>query len=360
MTIKSTFRGLTLVCVLVTNTLFAQDAVKTEAPKEVPLSISGHVDAYYRYSSNGVAGKTSYSDAGKGFGFGMANLQLSKDAGKISFMADVMFGPRAEGTNYYYTNATNNNSSLALIKQLYVSYKPTDKLKFTLGNFMTFIGYELVEASNNLNYSMSYNYTNGPFYHTGLKLDYQLTDKFGAMVGLFNRTDTKLDNGSKFFGGQLSYVDGPFKIYGNILAGKEADSSQVNTFDITTSYQATPKFGIGFNLINKSVTPEKGSAESWLGTALYLNYAFTDKFTLAARGEYLKDPKGRLVTIDDKKVIDDTITAFTLSGNFKVDALTIIPEIRFDSAKKGIFANDKDATYKKAETAFILAAVYKF
>ena len=355
MTIKSTFRGLTLVCVLVTNTLFAQDAAKTEAPKEVPLSIAGHVDAYYRYSSNGVAGKTSYSDAGKGFGFGMANLQLSKDAGKISFMADVMFGPRAEGTNYYYTNASGNASSLALIKQLYVSYKPTDKLKFTLGNFMTFVGYELVEASNNLNYSMSYNYTNGPFYHTGLKVDYQLTDKFGAMVGLFNRTDTKLDNGPKFFGGQLSYVDGPFKIYGNVLAGKEADSSQVTTFDITTSYQATSKLGLGFNLINKSVTPEKGTAKSWLGTAFYLNYAFTDKFTLAGRGENLNDSKGALFGFND-----NTLTAFTLSGNFKVDALTIIPEIRFDSAKKGIFPNDRDATYKTGETAFILAAVYKF
>ena len=354
MTIKSTLKGLTLVGVLFTNSIFAQDAAKTEAPKEVPLSISGQVDAYYRYSSNGVAGKTSYSDAGKGFGFGMANLQLSKDAGKISFMADVMFGPRAEGTNYYYTNATNNNSSLALIKQLYVSYKPTDKLKFTLGNFMTFVGYELVEASNNLNYSMSYNYTNGPFYHTGLKLDYQFTDKFGAMVGLFNRTDTKLDNGPKFFGGQLSYVDGPFKIYGNILAGKEADSSQVTTFDITTSYQATPKFGIGFNLINKSVTPEKGSAESWLGTALYLNYAFTDKFTLAGRGEFLNDSKGALFGFND-----NTITAFTLSGNFKVDALTIIPEVRFDSSKKAIFATDAGKT-EKGETAFILAAVYKF
>ena len=355
MTIKSTFRGLTLLCVLVTNTLFAQDAAKPEAPKEVPPSISGHVDAYYRTSSNGVAGKTSYSDAGNGFGFGMANLQLSKDAGKISFMADVMFGPRAEGTNYYYTSKTENASSLALIKQLYISYKPTDKLKFTLGNFMTFVGYELVEATNNLNYSMSYNYTNGPFFHTGLKVDYQVTDKFGAMVGLFNRTDTKLDNGPKFFGGQLSYVSGPFKIYGNVLVGKEADSSQVNTFDITTMYQATPKLGLGFNLINKSATPEKGSTTSWLGTAFYLNYAFTDKFTLAGRGEFLDDAKGALFGFND-----NTVTAFTLSGNFKVDALTIIPEIRLDASKSKIFATTDATKSEKAETAFILAAVYKF
>jgi Putative beta-barrel porin-2, OmpL-like. bbp2 len=250
---------------------------------------------------------------------------------------------------------------LTFIKQLYVAYKPTDKLKFTLGNFMTFVGYELAEASNNLNYSMSYNYTNGPFYHTGLKMDYQFTDKFGGMVGVFNRTDTKLDNGSKFVGGQLSYVDGPFKIYLNGLSGKEIDSSAVTTFDITTSYQATDKLGLGFNLINKSVKPEGGTAKAWLGTAFYLNYAFTDKFVLAARGEYLADKKGALFGINDNNV-----TAFTISGNFKIDALTIIPEIRFDSAKKDIFATDEILKstgfpkYTGSETSFILAAVYKF
>ena len=53
MAIKITLKGLTLACVLFTNTVFAQDAAKADAP--VPLSIAGHVDAYYRYSTNGVA-----------------------------------------------------------------------------------------------------------------------------------------------------------------------------------------------------------------------------------------------------------------------------------------------------------------
>jgi Putative beta-barrel porin-2, OmpL-like. bbp2 len=351
MAIKLTLKGLTLACILFTaNIAFAQDTAKV-----APLSIAGHVDAYYRYSSNGVAGKTSYSDVAKGFGFGMANLQLSKDNGKVGFMADVMFGPRAEATNYYYFDATTGkSSSLALIKQLFVTYKPSDRAKFTIGNFMTFVGYELAEASNNLNYSMSYNYTNGPFYHTGIKLDYQVTDKFGAMVGVFNRTDTKLDNGSKFVGGQLSYVDGPFKLYLNGLSGKENDSLTVTTLDVTASFQATSKLGLGFNLLNKSASPKVGSAASWLGTALYVNYAATDKFTLAARGEYLADSKGALFGVNDNNVM-----ALTLSGNFKIDALTIIPEIRFDSAKKNIFFDDT-AKAKTGETAFILAAVYKF
>jgi hypothetical protein len=365
MATKFTLKGLTVACLLfIANAVSAQTAAvapDTSKPKEAPLVFAGHVDAYYRYSSNGVAGKTSYTDAGKGFGFGMANLQMSKDNGKVGFMADLMFGPRAEATNYYYFDAvTGKSSSLALIKQLYVTYKLSDRAKFTIGNFMTFVGYELAEASNNLNYSMSYNYTNGPFYHTGIKLDYQFTDKFGGMIGVFNRTDTKLDNGPKFVGGQLSYVDGPLKLYLNGLSGKEIDSALVTTIDVTASYQATSKLGLGFNLINKSVSPKEGAATNWLGTAFYANYAFTDKFTLAARGEYLADSKGMIFKDETNKgALDNTVYAFTISGNFKVDALTIIPEIRFDSAKKNVF-NDDLGKFKTAETAFILAAVYKF
>ena len=91
-----------------------------------------------------------------------------------------------------------------------------------------------------------------------------------------------------------------------------------------------------------------------MGSALYLNYAFADKFTLAARGELLQDKDG--VKYGE---VDNTITAFTLSGNIKIDGLTLIPEVRFDSAKKAIWV-DNTVTSQTSDLAFILAAVYKF
>jgi hypothetical protein len=332
----------------------------TEEKKDVPLSISGQVDAYFRYSSAKSAGLTSYTPGINSFGLGMANIVASKDLGKVSFTADLMFGPRAEATNYYY-----GTNSMSFIKQLFVSYKPTDKVKFTFGNFMTFVGYELVEASNNLNYSMSYNYTNGPFFHTGLKADFALTDKLSLMVGVFEPTDTKFYNGEKSklnVGGQLAYVNGGFKIYVNAITGKshspfalnpagvDTTTSGVAVLDVTTSYQVTPKFGLGLNIINKSAklsdTP-KAARDAFTGYAAYANYAVSDKFTIAARGEYFDDSKG-------VALLKSKITAFTLSGNVKIDALTIIPELRFDSAKDAIFNG------KKSDLALIMAAVYKF
>lgn len=356
MNIKRTMKCLTLAGVMGVSSLFAAETKLVEADSVAPLSITGQVDAYFKSTSNKLsAAKTSYTSQ-SGFGLGMANIALAKDNGKIGFVADVMFGPRAEETNYNYSG------SPAFVKQLFVTYKPVDKLKFTMGNFMTFVGYELVEAANNLNYTMSYNYTNGPFYHTGLKADIALTDKLGAMVGIFSVTDTKgkygllnsgFDVNKKYVGGQISYVSGPFKMYLNGLTGKNPDSSNTTTLDLTTSLQATEKLGIGLNIINVSETKEKAT-KSFTGGAVYLNYAFAPSFILAARGEMFKDADGWKYG-----ATDNTITAFTISGNIKIDAFTIVPEIRFDSAKKEIWSNDKGAA-KKGETAFILAGIYKF
>lgn len=336
--------------------LSAAENWSVKADSVAPLSITGQVDAYFKHNSNKIsAAKTSYTGQ-QGFGLGMANIALAKDNGKIGFVADLMFGPRAEETNYNYLGSS------AFVKQLYVTYKPVDKLKFTMGNFMTFVGYELVEASNNLNYTMSYNYTNGPFFHTGIKADIALTDKLGAMVGVFSPTDIKgkfnlinpdLDIKKKFVGGQLSYVSGPFKVFLNALNGKNPDSSKAMTLDLTTSFQATDKLGFGLNILSYGQTKEKVTS-SFLGTAVYANVAITPGFILAARGELFSDKDGLKYA-----EADNSITAFTLSGNIKIESFTLIPEVRFDSAKKEIWTNSVNVA-KKSETTFLLAAVYKF
>jgi Putative beta-barrel porin-2, OmpL-like. bbp2 len=304
---------------------------------------------------------TSYTPATNAFGLGMANVAISKDLGKIGFMADLMFGPRAEITNY------NDKTSLAFIKQLYITYKPTDKVKFSIGNFMTFVGYELVEAANNFNYSMAYNYTNGPFHHTGLKIDFALSENFGLMVGAFGPTDNKFYSGAPTkmnFGGQLSYVNGGFKVYLNALTGQshnpfalnasliDTTTSDITVLDLTTSYQVSPKLGLGLNIINKSAqlsNDKNATSASFTGIAAYLNYAVSDKFILAGRYENFNDSKS-------VAGLGTQINAFTLSGNIKIDALTIMPEIRFDSADKELTQFNS----KKSDFAFILATIYKF
>jgi hypothetical protein len=254
-------------------------SVTTTPPAETPaaeepnkLQISGFVDAYYQYSFNKNPFPTSFTETHNSITPGMANVVFSKE-GKFGFKADLAVGPRAEVANGY------SGTTLALIKQLYISYGVTDAITLTLGNFGTHIGYEVIDAPVNINYSTSYMFSNGPFYHTGLKANIALSEKFGFMVGIFDDTDTKIDVVSgKNYGGQLSYSDEKLSAYLNYVGGKVDDTDPKdelfgNQVDLTATYAVTDAFGLGLNTTMKTVKGDETPEASWFGAALYANYA---------------------------------------------------------------------------------------
>ena len=325
----------------------------TDEEKESELQISGFVDAYYQYHFEESPFPTSFTETHNSFTPGMANVVFSKE-GKFGFVADLAVGPRAEVANGY------EGSTLALIKQLYISCAVNDKVSFTLGNFGTHVGYEVIDAPANVNYSTSYMFSNGPFFHTGLKAGFALSENFGAMIGVFNDTDSKIDEvDGKHFGAQLSYEIGGLAAYLNFLTGKEDDTNPEDEvrgtqFDLTATYAVNEAFGIGLNATSKMVSAEESADASWYGAALYANYAFSDAFTLGLRGEYIGDDDGLI-----SGVIDNNITSFTLSGNIHLGPITLIPEFRIDTSKEDAFF-DKDGHPTSTSPALIFAAVYSF
>jgi len=330
----------------------------SKLPKDsvpTPLIIRGAVDAYYM--SGKAPLRTSFTPgSNNAFSLGMANLIFTKE-GKIGFCADLAFGPRAEGANIGYDV---NGNTLTLIKQLYVTYSPFEALKFTMGNFSTFYGYEVIDAPLNVNYSTSYLFSNGPFFHTGLKANVALSDKFGAMIGVFGDTDTKIEKTKgKHVGAQLSYINGKLSTYFNYLGGRFAEKTETtpeiksHQIDVTATFQATDKFALGLNAAKRYLS---GIKQSWGGVALYAKYAFSDSFLFAVRAETITDKNGFLFAAQDNSIL-----ALTFSGNINIAGnLRLIPELRFDNAKaKGTFTS-YDGEALKASQVFLLAAVYNF
>src|SRR4051812_37344786 len=131
------------VAVLVFNNLNAQDSTKT-------LTFSGSVDGYYRYNFAGkVNNFTSFTNSQSSFELGMASLRADATAmsGKVGATVDLGFGRRAEEFSYNDGNdnvgtGTDKNGflTLAAIKQAYVTYAPSSKIKFTAGKFATHVG----------------------------------------------------------------------------------------------------------------------------------------------------------------------------------------------------------------------------
>ncbi|MBC7830200.1 MAG: porin [Chitinophagaceae bacterium] len=336
---------------------FTQESDSTQK-KSQTFTISGGVDGYYRYDFNNpkVApynSFTSFTRSSNSFELGMASLRADHSFGKVSATIDLGFGTRAE--EFAYNDA---NTRFAL-KQLYVSYAPASAIKFTLGTWATHIGYELLDPWLNRNYSMSYMFTNGPFTHTGLKADISLGGKSAFMVGVSNPTDYRSAPAMpKSFIAQFSTgsKNDKVKAYFNFLAGKQTDYRKVVQGDIVAIFTVSDKFSLGVNGTLQSAKLDldsngKFTSNHWEGGALYLNFDPVSWFGLTVRGEYIRD--------NDELLGLKNVFAPTLSMNFKVNNLTIIPEFRYDNAGNSVFYKNANET-TKSTGSFILAAVYHF
>lgn len=332
--------------------LIAQE--KEEEKKK--FSISGSIDAYYRANlnapndENAVAPGSSFANL-PGFAIGMANVIAQYEGEKVGFVADLAFGPRGEdaifGSPLYQTIKGLPGGSSQIVNQLYAYWNVSDKVKLTLGNFNTFLGYEVISPTGNFNYSTSYLFSYGPFSHTGLKVDFTLSDDFSLMLAVMNPTDaTEFNpNGNYAFGAQLGYK-GQFL---NFLADNGAFE-----IDFTGGFDISDKFFLG---INGAYFDGDENDPGFTGVALYPQLATSDNFKIGLRGEYFVED-GDFGAIGTG-LEDSSVFAATLSANYKIGGLTIIPELRLDSSSDDFFI-DSDLASQKSLSSFVIAAVYAF
>ncbi len=347
------FSGLFLIA-------FSQDSTKVAS-----FNLSGSADVYYRYNFNDPQGEflnnlTSFTNTHNSFDLGMASIKAESSFGKVGMVADLGFGLRAD--EFSYTDYQGSSYSRFAVKQLFLTFSPIEALKITAGSWATHIGYEVVDAYLNRNYSMSYMFSYGPFLHTGVKADFAISDKSAIMLGVANPTDFKTASGMpKTIIGQFSTSskDDKLKAYLNFQGGRQTDSARMYQGDVVLTYALSDAFSLGYNGTYQSRSAKNvgkwADGNSWWGSAIYVNADPVSWFGLTLRGEYINDEKTTLGIFGE----EGNIFATTLSGNFKVDNLTIIPEFRFDNANNEIFIKH-DGTPSKNTTSFILAATYHF
>ena len=345
------------VALAVSSSVNAQDSTLAEPV----LKISGSVDGYYKYDFSKTAANsfTSFTQTHNSFSLGMASLKFEHTGEKISAVADLGFGPRAKDFAY------NDDGITQAIKQLYVSYSPTDWLTFSLGSWATHVGYELLDPQLNRNYSMSYMFTNGPFSHTGVKAA-ATKGKHGFMLGVANATDYRIPPSDminkKFFLAQYSLAaTDDVSLYLNYVGGQAPDTSKTSQVDAVVTAKISDQFSIGYNGTYASVKLWDGSknldSDAWWGSALYLNYDPTANFGLTLRGELFNDKKQ--LKVYSGSPVGGSIFATTLSANFKTGGFTFIPEIRIDKGSENVFV-DKDGFATKTMGNFLFAAIYSF
>jgi hypothetical protein len=335
-----------------TLTVKAQDK-----PADPPLTITGSVDAYYKYDFSGHNNiPTSFASDYNSISIGMVDVGLKKKVGKAAFVGEISFGPRgqeqsilpgASGDSYH-------------IQNLYVSLDATDNLNLTMGYMGTFIGYEVISPVGNFNYSTSYMFTNGPFQNAGFKATYTFSPKASLMAGVFNDQWNVYSAAHRVntLGAQLfvSPVDG-WNAYLNVLYGNNDTPTSGTVLDLTTSYQINDMFKIGLNAADFSASKGAGTG-GYTGVALYPQVGVAKDVTLGLRAEYFKTKTGSFATFGP--AAGESVTSFTLTANIKSGPLTIIPELRLDNGSDAAAFHDSKGLDTKSASQFVLAAVYAF
>jgi hypothetical protein len=142
-------------------------------------------------------------------------------------------------------------------------------------------------------------------------------------------------------------------------------------FDVTTGWSLTEKFYLGLNTTYQSVGAGQafvsegnvqnasGKAKTFMGVALYPKVTLSETFALGLRTEYMKTTNGHLGVFGQDANGDGSVMEFTLSGNYKVNGLTFIPEFRIDKTSEKSFY-DADGKATDMMPSLSLAAVYKF
>ena len=341
-----------------TSTLFSQ-----EEEEKSNFTISGSVDAYFRTNFNGLnkseeivgGDPASFTPAAPatsfvndpGFALGMANVILGYEGDKVGFVADLVFGPRGEDAVFLSSPSTN------IVNQLYAYYQVNDALKFTLGNWNTFLGYEVISPAANFNYSTSYMFSYGPFSHTGLKADFSFDDNWTGMLAVMNPTDYTEFNpiGKYSFGAQLGYSNASGSAFLNLLYGEQSlEDEALFQIDLTTGWDLTSNFYLGLN-----TTYQTTDGIGFYGAAIYPQLALSESFGLGLRAEYFKELEdGGPVYGADVESLD-----FTLTGSYSLGGLIIKPELRLDSISEEVFL-DRDLNTTDNLASFVLAAIYAF
>ncbi len=364
------------------------------------FSISGYVETSYNYNFNNPRGPHPGS---QGFGTGQNRLRIfdnnsstfelnaarltlentADEVGDAGFRVDLTVGTQADLIASGNTGAGDDDIDLT---QAYVNYIADvgNGLEVKAGKFVTWIGYEVIEAHDNPNYSraMAFGYTI-PFAHTGVGVSYQFNDLVRYSQYLVNGWDNALDeNDAKSTGGQLVLTPSedqtggiPVEFYFNWIAGQEGpggagdDSRFVLDWIITA--QLNDQWGVALNIdYGESEFEDAPAMDSdWFAIAGYATYQYTDALGFAMRLEYFSDENGNrtglvgAVPVDPTFLPGEDLEVWEITGtvNYWVtDNLLTRAELRYDSADEDVFLGDGFGDFEDSQFTLGLAATYLF
>ncbi len=233
------------------------------------------------------------------------------------------------------------------------------------GVYPSHIGMEAFQSQDNWNYTRSWLGELSPYYQTGLKLAYPLSERWSAQLHLLNGWQVIADNNrGKSLGAQLAYNAERLSLSLNGIVGPElaADDDDLRALgDVVATWKATRSLSLGFSADLAGEQRPAGESARWAGLGLYARFSPSESRTaLALRGEHYDDGDGAI------SGTAQTLKELTVTLEHRPDPRLILKlEGRYDRSNADVFTGDElDAAgapvRKSSQFLLLLGAVATF
>ncbi len=312
----------------------------------------------------------------------MAEFSVRKKTGKLSFRTDFAFGEMVDqlsgGGSQSLTgtgvgqNPTNSaaNEPTRNITQAILTYAVNEQLTINVGKFYTHMGLEVTKAKDNWQYSRSYAFNYGTFWHEGLSGTFAVVPgKFSTTIYLVNAWDGRISqeqNKSSTVGANFNFTGIEDLVLNyNYVGGEEMNNvsrREVHELNLTYSLKPDLTFAADFNLGSQNKVPSIGNVK-WNSMALYLRAQINEKYIISPRFEIFDDSdKGFVLAGAFSNVgAKQKISSWTLANNFTLDdGLEARIELRSDKSSSNLFFKDKEGRNTDSQDSLTAALLYAF
>ena len=341
------------------------------------ISISGHTQlGYHTEGTNGDGVSNSFNEYPNRLQLHQQWLTVAKaaqggGAADWGFRMDWLYGtdgPNAQAVGNtpgdWDTGWDHGGHYGHAIPQLYVEVAMGD-LRVKGGHFLSPLGYESVNSTENFFYSRSYSrggeseldaptYGGLPQTVTGVQADYTISDNLTAHGGWVNGIDTGFGSTdqSMFLGGVTLALANGMDVSYRLLSGTAYIDVVVYTHSIVVEKQLTDRLHSAFETVLFADADAEDSTAINLNN--YLFYDLNDCMALGLRSEWFDGGRD-----------SEEFNAVTVGINYQATAnLLLRPEVRVDNMHRDINAGRNGSTFHSAgrrdSTVFGFDAIWSY
>ena len=317
------------------------------------IKFGGTFEGYYQYNWNRPPDRVlvlrAYDTRSNTFGIQQAALVVDAapdvDAGRrYGLRIDLQFGQATETVQGSPANEPRPDvyRNVWQVYGTYVFPVTENGLQADFGKFASMLGYETNYAKDNQAFSRAYLFNFLPFYHSGLRLTFPVTDKVSVLYMLTNgiqQTEEFNNFKSNHFAAivkpvsmvtwTVSYYFGQEQSDGGEPDGPDGFFRVFDTYVTVTPTDALT-LGLDVNYVTNEITNEDPSV-SLQGVGAYARYQVTTPVAFAVRYERL----------DDEGLfggIDQVLQEVTATAEYKFsDAFLLRGEFRRDWSNEAFF-----------------------